>query len=162
MQGLLTVTSATPVRGLFFLERQLGLSAEVPARRMLEAAFTSLSTNCLDLSSGCQGDLPKCTKYPASYMPFLKSMASLCWSNLTTSPRDALFVMVKCMVAMGKMLKQWGLLEADQNKSSAPFSTKPLLETHSKVSNLMLSAHTHISASWSLYSLWGWMMMLDR
>ena len=48
MQGLLIVTSATPVRGLFFfLERQLGLSAEVPARRILEAAFTSPSTNRL-------------------------------------------------------------------------------------------------------------------
>ena len=50
--GVSLYSSAAPVRGLFVLERQAGLSAEVPARRILKAAFKSLTKNCLDLFFG--------------------------------------------------------------------------------------------------------------
>ena len=73
------------VQGIFFLERQPGLSAEVPTVRIFEAAFTSLSMNYLDLSSGC----------PAQFV-----QQSLVWESLPffflhldSSPEQALLTL---------------------------------------------------------------------
>ena len=51
--GVSPYSLAAPVR----VERQAGLSVKVPARRILKAAFMSLSKNYLDLFFGCPAQL---------------------------------------------------------------------------------------------------------